>query len=795
LVYAALTLVFLGPGLLPGHTISASDLLWTATPWTELRPESVRLFGSNGELVDPVTVMQVFQEQTRERLPDIPLWNPQVMGGRPFLANMQSAVFGPFTLPAYVLPFWWSLSLIGALKIFVAAMGTFLLGRALGMGFAGALLAGVVFAFGLFFVAWLPWPLTAVWALLPWLLLATDRLIRRPGPLTAAALAVLVGLQFFGGHPESSFHALFATSAFFVLRVIQLRPRDGTPARFALRPLLFFAGGLVAGGALAAVVIVPFLELVAHSGDLARRDDAAPARVERKYLVAALLGDWWGRPTQAPLAGYQVERAFYAGALPLLLAGAALLRPRVERFAVAAFGAGALAVVVGTPPLFQIVTSLPGFSSAYNTRMAILFLLSVALLAGWGLDDLATERPDRRRAAVLLGLAAALLVVPAAWALGTVNGLGDHVGPAVRAALAAGDPPTDDAAAAQVIVRGAAILVWVTFAGAAAALLFARTRWRLAGGVFAALAVLLTAGDLFRAGMGQNPAITTAEARQPVTPAIRYLRSRTPGRFVGALPVYGALPIPPDVAMRYGLYDARGYDYPVERRFDEVWRRHVAPPTSIHPPITVAQTTPRALRVLSLFGVRDVLQQPREKPLQAPGLRVAYRGPDATIYANDRALPRVWLAGAQRVVAGERAARETIADAGFDPRRTVVTERRLGGLPEAGTPAARTDAGTATLVSYEPERVRVRLRARRAAELVLSDVHYPGWRAEVDGKAAELHRVDYLFRGVRVPPGEHVVEMRYAPASWRAGWIISLLGLAAIVAAAVVGLRRRRRDE
>ena len=42
--------------------------------------------------------------------PDIPLWDPYIMGGRPFQANSQSAVFSPFSVPAYVLPFWKSLA-------------------------------------------------------------------------------------------------------------------------------------------------------------------------------------------------------------------------------------------------------------------------------------------------------------------------------------------------------------------------------------------------------------------------------------------------------------------------------------------------------------------------------------------------------------------------------------------------------------------------------------------------------------------------------------------------------------
>ena len=160
-LYTLLAVVFLAPGLLPGHTISGSDYLWTSAPWNTSRPADVRPFGANRELVDPVTVFQPFVQYTRDQQPGVPLWNPHIQAGRPFLANEQSAVFSPFSLPSYVLPFWWSLSLVGVLKLVVAALGTFLLGRALGMRFAGAFLAGLVYAFGLFFVVWLPWPLPA----------------------------------------------------------------------------------------------------------------------------------------------------------------------------------------------------------------------------------------------------------------------------------------------------------------------------------------------------------------------------------------------------------------------------------------------------------------------------------------------------------------------------------------------------------------------------------------------------------------------------------------------------------
>ena len=72
-LYAILACLFLGPGLLPRHTISGSDYLWSVTPWTKLRPPDVRPLGANSELVDTVTVFQPFFQYTRDRLPEIPL--------------------------------------------------------------------------------------------------------------------------------------------------------------------------------------------------------------------------------------------------------------------------------------------------------------------------------------------------------------------------------------------------------------------------------------------------------------------------------------------------------------------------------------------------------------------------------------------------------------------------------------------------------------------------------------------------------------------------------------------------
>jgi hypothetical protein len=781
LLYAVLALAMFAPGLAPGRTLSPSDYLWTAVPWQAERPAGVPGLGSNQEEADAATQFQPGLETTRRALPDVPLWDPYILSGRSFLGDPQSAVFSPFSVPSYVLPFWDSLAVAAALKLFVAAFGAFMLGRALGMRFGGALMSGLVFGFSLWAVTWVSWPHMSVWAFLPWLCLAAEACVRRPGLLPFAGLSALVGVQFLGGHPASSLQVLLVLALFWLVRTVatpELRERLGWR-------LLTFFGALGLGTALAAIALIPFGELLAHSSDATARADSSdllhqPAR----YLLGLFVPDYWGRKASALQFGTGLEeRAYYVAALPLMLAAAALaLRPLLRRVAVAVVGAASLGVAVGLPILYDFVVALPGFDSTNNGRFAVVTVLCLAVLAGWGLDELsAGERAPARRWLVL-GVVAGLLALPLL--IVAVDHVGRKaLGDALKVAFVLEDPPVRNAP----VVKLAAAIEWAVLGGAAVLLIWLRLRGRLGAAAFVALALGLVAVDLFRAGMGYNPAIPESHAVQPATPAIRYLQSQRPSRFA-ALEVKDTLslayPLPPNIAIRYRLYDVRGYVIPTEERYFELWRHAIAPSPGCYYLFCTqaAPAKPRAYRALGLLGVTSLLQDPGDKPL--PGLRTVYDGPDARIYENPARLPRAFLVGRQRVVDGADRARDAVTAAGFPARTTAVVERPIRGLGGSG--------GSARITQYGRESVAVQTSAPKPSLLVLTDSWFPGWRATVDGKSTPVERVDYLLRGVRVPAGAHTVEFTYRPTSWRVGWIVSLLALLAVLAAAGVGWRRAR---
>lgn len=809
ITYVVAGCIFFGPGLLPGRTLSAADYLFSAAPWHASMPTGLlhwgrhsSVVGSNPQLVDGITVFEPFLAYTRSVLPHIPLWDPFIMGGTPYLADMQSAIFSPFSLPAYVLPFWWSLGVVALSKVVVAAMGTFLLGRRIGMKPAAAFLAGLVFAFGLFMIAWIPWPLTNVFPLIPWMLFATEAVVRRPSLWSLSGLACVTALQLFGGHPESSMQLLFAAVLWLLLRLCQTRDglvavaraarRARAPVLRALagrawRPLVAFAAALLLGAAVAAVVLVPFLELLHHSNDLSLRPRGA-VHVEPKYLFAALV------PGYFP-GSFEIETAFYVGALPLLLVAVALVRPSVTRLALALAALFSLLVVLGLPPLFSLAAHTPGLDLTFLSRLTIFFLLSVALLAGFGLDDLLDGHVGRGQRRLATLAAAGLLLLPLVVISTTGATSLRYLGRAARIAFLFARAPLPGSPHVDPIVRLAGLLVWVVVLAAAAVVLVLRLSGRLGQVAFFALAVLLVAGDLFQAGMGYNPGIAQSHAELPATGAVKFLARHDPARFVAVTTYDGVNPLPPDVGIDYRLYDLRGYDLPVITQFATLWRKYMAPPNPLLPVDTPSiplgvydQLSPATVRILSLFGVRDVLVEP-DAALHSPGFRLAYDGRDARVYENLGALPRAFLVGGDDVVTSQSAELSTIASPAFRPGREVVTDHRLSSL--APGPGHR-PPGTARIVAYSAEKVAIVARTRAAGELVLSDTYYPGWTATVNGRPAPIHRVDYLLRGVAVPAGTDEVVFRYEPSSFSRGWEISLAAAIVLLVFAALGWRQRR---
>ena len=174
-----------------------------------------------------------------------------------------------------------------------------------------------------------------------------------------------------------------------------------------------------------------------------------------------------------------------------------------------------------------------------------------------------------------------------------------------------------------------------------------------------------------------------------------------------------------------------------------------------------------------LFGVRliaiGVPIEQIDRSLNPGDLKLIARTPDAYVYENPRAFPRVMVATDWRI-ADFAVMMDTGGWPDVDPRRTVLLERPPAGL------AASAAVGVARLVRYGNTEITIEAEAPAGGVLVLNDIWHPWWRARVDGAPAEILKANVLFRAVALAPGKHLVTFEFCPFSGAAAELWGRLG-------------------
>jgi len=99
------------------------------------------------------------------------------------------------------------------------------------------------------------------------------------------------------------------------------------------------------------------------------------------------------------------------------------------------------------------------------------------------------------------------------------------------------------------------------------------------------------------------------------------------------------------------------------------------------------------------------------------------------------------------------------------------------------------------LTAYEPNALKYDVTSGKGGVIVFSEIYYPGWTATIDGKPAEVGRVNYVLRALRVEPGNHKVELSFQPKSIDTTETIAYVGYLLILLAAGFAIYRGRKKE
>lgn len=106
----------------------------------------------------------------------------------------------------------------------------------------------------------------------------------------------------------------------------------------------------------------------------------------------------------------------------------------------------------------------------------------------------------------------------------------------------------------------------------------------------------------------------------------------------------------------------------------------------------------------------------------------------------------------------------------------------------ASAPECQPSAADIRLVERSANRAVYEVNTGQDGWLVMADTWYPGWRAVIDQNRVPVQIANQTFRAVVVPAGQHVVVLSYAPLSFTAGGVISLVA----VICCLFWFRRRR---
>jgi len=194
----------------------------------------------------------------------------------------------------------------------------------------------------------------------------------------------------------------------------------------------------------------------------------------------------------------------------------------------------------------------------------------------------------------------------------------------------------------------------------------------------------------------------------------------------------------------------------------------------------------KRINLLRALNVRYVMAF---EPLDVAGIRLLKHTPElfSWLYEIDHSLPRTYIAS--NVIREAQTAKtlRMMASDHFDPlRQVILTESPAQQSTQIGS-------GQTKIVRYANSDVRINASLQAPGVLVLADSYYPGWKVFIDGQPGKILQANHFFRGVELTAGDHIVEFKYEPASFKIGSMISLSTLVLVTIISVFQFIRWRK--
>jgi len=703
------------------------------SPWKDYDEFAIPV--KNPALSDVVTQLYPWKHFTIEQLKkgELPWWNPYSFSGNPHIANIQSAVFSPFNLLFFMLPFIDAWSLLILLQPLLAGFFMRLYLKELKISNQASFLGSITFMFCGFLVVWMPYgTLSMAIAFLPLALYAIEKSFKKLKIIPLLLLSSSIALSFFSGHFQTSLYLASYSLIYIIFK--SLISKD-------LKKSLIVISFYLLGFLISLLQIIPAFNLLQHS--LRSELFSVAGAIPISYLITIVAPDYFGNPvTGNEWVGHYAEWAGFIGMIPFSFALFALIK--INKYTLFFLTMGIVSLIFAVDSPFQTILvdlKLPILSTSIPSRIIVLFSFSFAILAAFGLDNYKTIISKRKFKKPLLILSTLLIFCLTIWSLLFVFKI----------------LPPDKT---TIAFRNFIIPTVTLFIFSSITLTIFKLKSQKIINIAIYLLIIVALFDSFRFAQKWIP-FDPKDLVFPDLPVISAMQKDIGnGRVFGSFGSY--------IDTYYRLPSIEGYDPLFIQRYGEfISSAKNGEFTPAEKSLVILDRRAKyADRVLDLLGVSLIFHvigdtnkewaYPVWSEKYFKKYSIVYEDDKFQLYKNKDAFPRVKMFYDYEVIKNKSEIIKKFYSDNFDYKKKLILEESPG-LKKSSSPKN----SKVSITSYQSNKITIEVNTPSAGLLFISDNYYPNWKAKVNGKDTKIIIANYSFRSIVLDEGKSKVEFYY----------------------------------
>ena len=140
------------------------------------------------------------------------------------------------------------------------------------------------------------------------------------------------------------------------------------------------------------------------------------------------------------------------------------------------------------------------------------------------------------------------------------------------------------------------------------------------------------------------------------------------------------------------------------------------------------------------------------------------------VQQNPGAMGNAWFVNNVNIVANADA--EIAALNGFNPDSIAIVDTRFSDQIIENLDNSN---ATINLEEYKPNYLKYTSSSTKDGIAIFSEIYYDkGWNAYIDGELKPHFRANYVLRGMQIPAGNHLVEFKFEPSTYKTGETVAL---------------------